>query len=141
MMLTFNGYEIDDSRERLDFGRICAMLAQSYWWPDEIDRNLVEKAAHFSSSVVGAYQGDLQVGYLRIVSDRVRFAYLCDVYVDEAHRRRGLGKALVQFALDHPDHQDVSRWLLATKDAHEVYQAVGFEPLPKPEIWMTRQRS
>jgi GNAT superfamily N-acetyltransferase len=131
-----NGYEIDDARERLDFERVHGWLTAVYWSLG-ISRERVEKGAAYSSLVVGVYKDGVQVAYLRVVSDRTRFAYICDVYVDEAHRRQGIAKAMVRYALEHPDHQGLRQWLLATSDAHRIYGAVGFTSLPKPERWMT----
>jgi GNAT superfamily N-acetyltransferase len=130
-----DGYELDDSRERLQFDRIHAWLASAYWSPG-IARERVEKAARGSSLVVGAYRDGQQVGYLRLVSDQTTFAWVCDVFVDESHRGRGIATAMVRFAQAHPDHQGLRRWLLATRDAHAVYRCAGFEPLPSPERWM-----
>ena len=99
-------------------------------------REKVERAARNSSLVVGAYRGGEQVGYLRLVSDKTTFAWVCDVYVDEVHRGRGIARAMVRFALAHPEHQGLRRWLLATQDAHDIYAACGFKPLDNPERWM-----
>src|SRR5215212_4424295 len=97
-------YEIDDDLARVDFGRVYHWLASSYWSPG-VPREKVEKAAQGSSLVVGAYLNGEQAGYLRVVSDRATFAWVCDVFVAEEHRGRGLAKAMVQYALEHPDHQ------------------------------------
>ena len=122
----------------MDFARVHAWLSSSYWSPG-VSRETVEKAARGSSLVIGAYRGVEQAGYLRVVSDKATFAWVCDVFVDEAHRGRGIAKAMVRFALADPEHQGLRRWLLATRDAHEVYRAVGFKPLPAPEKWMILQ--
>lgn len=135
MPQSFGDYEIDEDRERLDFERVHGWLTTTYWSPG-IFREKVERAARGSSLVVGAYRDGEQVGYLRIISDRATFAWVCDVFVDEAHRGRGLARAMVQYALNHPEHQGLRRWVLATLDAHGVYREVGFEPLPSPERWM-----
>jgi GNAT superfamily N-acetyltransferase len=145
MTREYHGYEIDDDPERVDFARVHGWLTDTYWSPG-VAREWVERAAAYSSLVVGAYDADgRQAGYLRVISDRATFAYVADVYVDAAHRGRGLGRALVRCALDHPEHQGLRRWLLATADAHGVYAEVGFKPLPQPERWMaylppTRER-
>jgi len=65
-----------------------------------------------------------------------RFAWICDVFVAEAHRGKGLAKAMVRYALEEPEHREIKRWLLATADAHAIYAEVGFIPLPSPERWM-----
>jgi len=130
-----DGYELDDSLERMDFARVHGWLTTAYWSPG-VSRERVEKAARGSSLVVGAYQNDAQVSYLRVVSDKTTFAWVCDVFVDEAHRGRGIARAMLRFALEHPEHQGLRRWLLATVNAHGVYREVGFIPLPFPERWM-----
>ena len=135
MRQTPRRYELHEGLERVDFARVQGWLAGTYWSP-RVERETVERAARHSSLVVGAYQDGVQVGYLRVVSDRTTFAWVCDVYVDEAHRGRGLARAMVRFALEHPEHQGLRRWLLATADAHGVYRAVGFEPVQAPERWL-----
>lgn len=81
-----------------------------------------------------------QAGFLRVISDKSRFAYLCDVWVDEPHRGRGVARRMVQCALDHPDFATVN-WLLATLDAHGVYAKLGFSPLTNPERYMAWRRN
>jgi GNAT superfamily N-acetyltransferase len=137
MQTPHGNYLFDDSPARIDFPKVHAWLAATYWSPGTT-RQRVEKAAAGSSLVVGCYLGDTQVSYCRVISDRATFAWLCDVIVDEAHRGQGIGHAMVAFALAHPDHQNLPRWLLATKDAHGVYADLGFKPLPSPERWMAR---
>ena len=88
--------------------------------------------------VVGAYgEESQQIGFLRVVSDKVRFAYLMDVVVHEDYRRQGIGQRMVNCALAHPDLKDVYQWLLITKDAHGVYEKCGFRLLKNPEKWMS----
>lgn len=135
MLAAHESFEIDDDLARVDFERVHRWLAGSYW-SSGIARETVERAAQNSSLVVGAYADGNQVGCLRVVSDRTTFAWLCDVFVDESHRGLGIGTAMVRFALNHPEHLGLRRWLLATRDAHGVYRSVGFEPIPNPEMWM-----
>jgi GNAT superfamily N-acetyltransferase len=134
----FGEWVLSDDGARVDYGRVSEWLAQAYWCPG-IPRAAVEQAARHSSLVVGAYAADgAQVGYLRVVSDQTRFANIMDVFVAEPQRRRGLGRALVRFALAHPAHRDIPRWLLGTKDAHGVYAHEGFRLLESPERLMQR---
>jgi nitroimidazol reductase NimA-like FMN-containing flavoprotein (pyridoxamine 5'-phosphate oxidase superfamily)/GNAT superfamily N-acetyltransferase len=129
---------LSDDRARVDFARVTGWLAGAYWSPG-IPRAAVERAARHSSLVVGAYAADgAQVGHLRVVSDCTRFANIMDVFVAETVRGRGLGRALVRFALEHPAHQGIARWQLGTKDAHAVYAREGFRALAAPERWMER---
>lgn len=98
----------------------------------------VVRAAENSAMVVGAYLGGVQVGYLRVVSDKTTFAWICDVFVDEVHRGKGVAKAMVQHALNDPEYGTLRRWVLGTRDAQHVYAPLGFEPLQHPERWMLR---
>ena len=142
MTQTHHAYTIEDGLARIDFARVHGWLASAYWSPG-VGCAKVERAAQHSALVIGAYaapsaDGDKgeQVGYLRVVSDCTTFAWVCDVYVDEAHRGAGLARAMVGFALSHPDFQGLRRWLLATLDAHAVYAGAGFAPLKNPDRWM-----
>ncbi|MBC8105997.1 MAG: GNAT family N-acetyltransferase [Anaerolineae bacterium] len=126
---------MDEDAKRLDFARLHDWLTNSYWSPG-ITCDRVERAAAGSSLVVGAYLNDLQVGYLRVVSDRATFGWIADVFVDADHRGKGIATTRMRFALDHPQHQNLRRWVLATRDAHDVYAKCGFSPLPNPERFM-----
>lgn len=134
-----DGYTLSDDPTRLDLGTVHAFLSRSYWSPG-IPRETVERAAA-GSLAVGLYAADgAQVGYARVVSDRATFAYLADVYVLEAHRRRGVGRWMVEQILAHPDLQGLRRWLLTTQDAHGLYEQVGFVRAPFPERFMVIDR-
>lgn len=128
-------YEIDDDFARLEFRALERWLTATYWSPG-IRMPEILQGARNSALNLGCYRGGDQVGYLRVASDKTRFAYIMDVYVDEAHRRRGLARALVAAAMSHPDLADVYTWLLATRDAQAVYAGNGFGPLPAPGNWM-----
>ena len=128
-------YRIEEGTECVDFKRVHGWLTESYWSPG-VTREQVEKAARYSSLVVGCYLDEETVGFLRVVSDRVRFAWIADVFVADEHRGKGLATAMVRFALDHPEHRDVAVWTLATRDAHEVYARCGFQPMDQPERGM-----
>lgn len=121
------GYEISSDPERMDPSAIHAFLVRSYW-ARGIPRELVERSLR-NSLCFGLFHGSEQVGLARVVSDRATFAYLCDVYVLEAHRGRGLGRWLVSHALAHPELQGLRRFMLATEDAHGLYAQLGFTPV------------
>ena len=132
----FNGYQISDDIQRINFEKVTEWLAGCYWSPG-IKREEVERGAKNSSLVVGAYtQEGQQVGYARLASDKTRFGYFMDVFVDPTNRNKGIAQAMIRFAMIHPDHKSVYQWLLATQDAHKVYERIGFKPLSNPERWM-----
>ena len=80
------------------------------------------------------------MGVARVVSDLSIVAYLCDVYIHEEYRGRGLGKWLVESIFSHPDLLTIRRWLLATSDAHELYRKHDFNALTQTGMWMERIR-
>jgi GNAT superfamily N-acetyltransferase len=130
------GYTLSDAAVRLDLDLIHGFLTGSYWSPG-IGRDTVARAIR-NSMAFGIYHdaSDTQVGFCRIISDRATFAYLADVFVLEDHRGRGLARWMVAAVRAHPELQGLRRWILATRDAHAVYAAVGFAPLAAPERFM-----
>ncbi|MEO0559166.1 MAG: GNAT family N-acetyltransferase [Bacteroidota bacterium] len=129
-----SGIVCTDDPTRLDFDVIHGYLAQSYW-SAHIPRQLVERAAQ-GSIAIGLYDGEAQIGYARVISDGTTFAYLADVFVLDAYQGRGLGTWFMQQILDHPNLQDLRRWLLTTQDAHAFYERLGFVHNPFPERFM-----
>jgi ribosomal protein S18 acetylase RimI-like enzyme len=120
----------------MDFDKITLMLKDAPWCIG-IKKDEVIQGARNSALLVGAFTpGNIQVGFLRIVSDKTRYAYILDVIVDENYRKQGVGQAMIRFLLDHPDLKDVYQWVLLTKDAHGVYKKAGFTPIAYPEGWM-----
>jgi GNAT superfamily N-acetyltransferase len=131
-------YEITTDTARFDLERIWRWLEGSYW-ATGIPRALVERSLR-GSLCFGVFQGGEQVALARVITDRATFAYLADVFVDEAVRGRGLGRRLIGAILAHPELQGLRRWLLATRDAHSLYAEAGFRPLAHPEWFMEISR-
>lgn len=133
-------YVVTDDPDAVDRGRLFGWLASSYWWSGGLHRSVLDAALEhslcFSALTV---EGDF-VGFGRMVTDRASFAYWADVFVEDAHRGRGLGGALTSAALDHPALATCRRVLLATRDAHEVYARAGFVPLADPSVFMEISR-
>ncbi len=120
----------------MDFKRATAMLSRAYWSPG-IKMDEVKKGARNSTLVIGAFLKDqTQIGYARVVSDKVRFAYILDVIIDEKYRRKGIGQKMMTYILSHDDLKEVYQWLLITRDAHGVYRKVGFKPISHPSNFM-----
>jgi GNAT superfamily N-acetyltransferase len=129
-----SAYEISTDSARLDVDAIHAFLTQSYWSPG-IPRATVARAIA-NSLCFGVFWQGQQVGFARVVTDRTTFAYLCDVYVLEAHRGHGLAKQLMDRVMKHPDLQGLRRMMLATLDAHGLYAQFGFTALAAPDRLM-----
>jgi len=130
-------YTISDDAARLDLNAIQAYLARAYWSAG-IPFEIVERAVR-GSLCIGAYDScGAQVGLTRLISDCATFCYVSDVYVLESHRGRGLSKAMLAMAMEHPALQGLRRWSLVTADAHELYRQFGFVPVAQPERHMER---
>lgn len=127
---------LKDGLHNMDFEKITKMLAESFWSPGIKIGEVVQAAAH-SALVVGAFLEDgAQIGYGRVISDKTRFAYLTDFYVDGKFRKQGIGQQLVDYVLHHAELKDVYQWLLITRDAHGVYKKLGFESTKRPLDYM-----
>jgi len=85
------------------------------------------------------YEGNKQIGFARVVTDCTLFGYLADVFIIEEYRGRGLSKWLMDCIINHPDIKELRAWMLATKDAHALYEKFGFKPLDEPERYMKRK--
>ena len=133
------GYRLSDDKAELQLDVIHGFLAASYWSPG-IPRAVVERAIEHSWCV-GVYGPDGgQVGFARLVTDRASFAYLADVFVIEAARGQGLSKAIVAFFVEHPELQHLRRWMLVTRDAHDLYARFGFRPIDEEQAGRLMQR-
>jgi GNAT superfamily N-acetyltransferase len=130
-------YTISTDAARLDVNLIYEFLSNYSYWAKGRTRTAVERSITHSLSF-GLYRQAQQIGFARVVTDYATFAYLADVFVLEAERGHGLGKWLVATIVDHADLQGLRRWLLATRDAHGLYQQAGFTLLAQPERWMER---
>jgi GNAT superfamily N-acetyltransferase len=129
-------YEISTDPARLDVAAMHAYLTRAYWSPG-IPLEIVERAARHSLCF-GLYEKSTgqQVGLARVVTDHATFAYLCDVYVLEEHRGRGLGKLMMRAVMAHPALRGARRAMLGTRDAHGLYARHGFQPPPDDGVLM-----
>ncbi len=122
-----------------DLGVIHAFLTETYWSPG-IPREIVARAVANSICAITRDDAGALIGFARAVTDRATFAWVADVMVLPAHRGKGLGRALVRALMEHPELQNMRRWMLGTKDAHGVYAPLGFEPIGIPERYMHIRR-
>ncbi len=130
-------YEVSTDPERLDIDAVHAFLSRSYW-AQGIPRGVVEKSVRHSLCFGVYAAGGGQVGFARVITDRATFAYLCDVYIDEQHRGKGLSKRLMREVLAHPDLQGLRRTCLLTRDAQGLYKQFGFSEFPTPGRFLQR---
>ncbi len=127
-------YRISDDRQEMHLDVIYQYLTRSYWSPG-IPKETVRKAMD-NSLCFGVFLGAEQVGFARMVTDQATFAYLCDVFILEGHRGKGLSKQLMAYIKNHSKLAGLRRIMLVTRDAHELYRPFGFKEIGAPSLWM-----
>ena len=134
-----HGYQISTDKSLLDFGIIHGYLSKESYWAVGRSMETVRRSIE-GSLCFGLYEAaGRQAGFARGVTDYATFGWLCDVFVLDAHKGKGLGKWLVQTIVSHPDLVSLRRMYLGTRDAHGLYSRYGgFTPLAAPERWMER---
>ncbi len=130
-------FEVSTDPARLNLPVIHGFLRNAYWSKD-IPKDIVDRAVAGSLNF-GLYSPEGQIGYGRVVTDRATFAWLCDVFVLERARGRGLGRWLIACIIAHPALQGLRRFMLATADAQDLYRDFGFEIPQEPGRLMTKQ--
>lgn len=130
-------FEISTDPKRVDLPAVHAFLSTEAYWSPGVSLDVVGRAIE-ASIVFGVYHGEEQVGLARVVSDRATFAWLCDVFILEQYRGNGLGKWLMECVVAHPELQGLRRFMLATRDAHRLYEKYGFTPV-EPSKFMERR--
>lgn len=129
-----DGFLFSTDKSRLNIPFVHAFLSTSYWAeriPVEILQDSIENSLSF-----GVYEGQKQVGFARVITDYSTFGYLADVFIDENYRGQGLSKNLMTFIFSTPGFEKFRRFILATRDAHGLYDQFGFKPLKAPEKFM-----
>ncbi len=132
---THGEYTVSDDRNRIDLDVVHGFLTTSYW-ATGIEKSRVQRAIDHSFPF-GLYHSGRMIGFARVLSDLSALAYLMDVFVIEEYRGEGLGKWIVECVLEYPAFQPVRRWMLATHDAHSLYERYGFGPYePASDLMM-----
>ncbi len=136
MEWTQGDFTITTDPARVDLDVVHGFLKSAYRC-EGIPREVVERALAGSINF-SLLLGGRQVGFARVVTDRATFAWVGDVFVLESYRGRGLSVWLMRTVMGHPELQGLRRWILATRDAHRLYEKVGFTTLNIPERFMER---
>lgn len=135
-------YDITTDISKLDVNVIHLFLSQESYWAKGIPKNIVEKSIA-NSLCFGLFYKDEQVGFARLITDKATFAYVADVFILHEHRGKGLGKWLMKTMQSHPELQNLRRWLLTTKDAHSLYEQLGWQKPSADYVYrfMMRQKN
>jgi GNAT superfamily N-acetyltransferase len=127
---------VSTDKQKLDVPFIQDFLKDIYWAAgrtiDEVQRTID------SSVCFGIYQDDVQIGFARVITDYVVFAYVMDVFISKEHRGKGYSSILISAMMEEPVLKEVKIWRLATSDAHFLYEKFGFKPLAHPEKMMEK---
>jgi GNAT superfamily N-acetyltransferase len=134
-----DGYRLTSDPARVDKTTVHRWLSEDSYWAAGRDFEMVSRSID-GSVPYSIHHGDTQIAFARAVTDGATFAWVCDVYVERAHRGRGLGVWLVDSMVEDFTTAGVLRLLLATRDAHEVYRRSGFEPVAGPQRFMEIDR-
>ncbi|GHB69756.1 N-acetyltransferase [Psychrosphaera saromensis] len=129
------GYKTSSDLKDMDLTTIHGFISNSYW-AKNIPLNTMEKAINNSLCFGVFTECGRQVAFARMITDSATFAYLADVFVSKEHRGKGLSKLIMQDIIKHPDLQGIRRMVLATSDAHSLYEQFGFKALSSPESFM-----
>ena len=143
MRETRGEFELDTDRGRVPVETVHRWLSEESYWakgiPLETVRRSIEHALPFAIYERRADGAEEIVAFLRVITDFATFAYVGDVFVRADRRGRGLSKWLLQAIHAHPDLQGFRRWILATRDAHGLYQQNGYHALERPQNWLERR--
>jgi GNAT superfamily N-acetyltransferase len=123
MKWDYNQYFITDSKDEIDINFIIDSLHKTYW-ADHRPKEVIIKSIE-NSILLSLFIDIKQIGFARIVSDNATFAWICDVYIADEYRGKGLGKFLMRCVTEHPS-TNVRTNILGTKDAHGLYEKFGF---------------
>ncbi len=137
--INYKDYTITTDKTMLQPERIHRWLSEQSYWSRNIPFELVQRAFDHSFCM-GVLKSRVQVGYARLITDYASFAYLADVYVEEAHRGQGLSKRMMDLLMDIDWVKGLRRIMLATLDAHELYERYGFVQPAFPERFMEISR-
>lgn len=128
---------ITTNPEDLQIDAILDYLVNQSYWANKRTNEQMEIIIN-NSLCFGVYKNEKQIGFARVVTDYATFAYLGDVYILPDLQGNGLGKWLMEVISDHPHLQGFRRWVLATRDAHGLYEKYGFSEFKHPERWMEK---
>jgi len=138
--VTRGAFRISTDKSQLDISVISNWLINESYWATNRSIKTIQLSIK-NSLCFGVYEDQRQIGFARIITDYATFAWLCDVFILDAYKGKGLGKWLIETITNEPVLKNLRAFLLATRDAHGLYERYGgFKPLDEPTKWMLRPR-
>lgn len=135
MEITINNILYSDNKQLLQLNIVHDYLCNESYWSKGVPFDIVKRAAE-GSFCFAAYDNGKQIAYARVITDGATFGYLADVFVLEPYRSKGISKHLMKFIMEYPAFKGFRRFMLATKDAHSLYEKFGFTNMKTPERFM-----
>jgi GNAT superfamily N-acetyltransferase len=132
-----SAYTISTNNEDMDKNAIHDYLSKHAYWCLNIPFDTLSKAMENSLNI-GVFHHASQVGFARVITDYATIAYLGDVYILQEHRGKGLSKWMMENIMHYPRLQGLRRWILLTRDAHELYKKFGWKEIAFPDRWMEK---
>jgi GNAT superfamily N-acetyltransferase len=128
---------VSTDKTKLDLAFIQNFLKDIYW---AAPRTVEEVQTVIDASVCfGIYLNEKQIGFARVITDYVVFAYVMDVFITDEHRGKGYSSVLIEYMMNEPSLKNIKLWRLATTDAHFLYEKFGFTTLAHPEKMMEKK--
>jgi GNAT superfamily N-acetyltransferase len=137
---SFGDFHFSTRKDLIDVHYVHRWLSEESYWAQGIPFETVLTSI-MNSTAVGVYYKGKQVGFARLIHDSATFGYLADVFIDEQFRGQNLSKKLVEFMMSFDEVKSFRRMILATRDAHNLYERFGFRPLAIPDRWMEKHQA
>jgi GNAT superfamily N-acetyltransferase len=137
---SFGDFHFSTRKDLIDVNYVHRWLSEESYWAKGIPFETVLTSI-MNSTAVGIYHKGKQVGFARLIHDSATFGYLADVFIDEQFRGQNLSKKLVEFIVNFEEVKSFRRMILATRDAHSLYERFGFGPLAIPDRWMEKHQA
>lgn len=128
-------YRITTNKAEIDIVQVHTWLSTISYWATGIPYETVLKSIE-NSWCIATLSGNEVVGFARVITDYATFGYLADVYVTEAHREKGISKAMMETIMQQDWVTGLRRFMLATINAHGLYEQYGFKVSAVPERLM-----
>lgn len=122
---------VSTDKSLLSLDTVYDFLVNRSYWAKSRTKEQISRSIE-NSMCFGVYEKGRQVGFARVVTDYSVMYWLCDVFIDENYRGKGLGKLLVECVVSHPELKDLNG-ILATRDAQGLYQKYGYAA-PDPAL-------
>jgi len=127
---------ISTDKTKLQVNYIHQFLSEESYWAKNIPIDVVIRSID-GSTCFGVYDDNRQIGFARVITDHATFAYLADVFIDKAYRKKGISKQLMSYIMEHDSLKGIRSFMLATLDAHSLYEHFGFKSLKEPGRYMS----